>query len=151
MKWGYEFDENLILPRQHQTLKGKILRELGDFHKNVTLMKHFMLGAVSRYGYAKRTKGYMKRKAAKYHHQIPLVYSGVLKSVVRLIGIVRLLGKADGWKYHVRSYFPMTDERKNEIQIVTPDEIERHNRWLGRQYVARLPQYCRKRKKRSSP
>ena len=91
MKWGYEFDDNLILPRRHQTLKRTLLKEQGDLHKNVTLMKHFMLGAGRRYGYAKRTTGYMKKKAAKYHHQIPLVYSGILKSVVRLIGKVSIL------------------------------------------------------------
>ena len=151
MKWGYEFDDNLILPRRHQTLKRTLLKEQGDLHKNVTLMKHFMLGAGRRYGYAKRTTGYMKKKAAKYHHQIPLVYSGILKSVVRLIGKVSVIGKAEGWRYKVRSYFPMTDERKGEIEVILPEEIERYNRWLGRQYVARLPQYARKRKRRSGP
>ena len=151
MKWGYEFDDNLILPRRHQTLKRTLLKEQGDLHKNVTLMKHFMLGAGRRYGYAKRTTGYMKKKAAKYHHQIPLGYSGILKSVVRLIGKVSVIGKADGWRYKVRSYFPMTDERKGEIEVILPEEIERYNRWLGRQYVARLPQYARKRKRRSGP
>lgn len=151
MKWGYEFNDNLILPRRHQTLKRQLLKEQGDLHKNDTLMKHFMLGAGQRYGYTKRTKGYMKKKAAKYHHQIPLVYTGVLKSVVRLIGKVSVIGKADGWRYKVRSYFPMTDERKREIEVILPEEIEHYNRWLGRQYVARLPQYARKRKRRNSP
>lgn len=149
MRWGYEFDDDLIEPRKHRTLKGKLMRDMGHLHKDVTLMKHFMLGADKRYGYASRTKRYMKKKAAIMHHQIPLVYTGLLKSVVRLIGKVE--ATADFWRYTAKSYFPMKEERKREIEIILPDEVTRYCRWLTSHYVAALPQYARKKRKRQSP
>lgn len=149
MKWDYQFDDNLITPRNHRTLKGKLMREMGHLHKDVTLMKHFSLGASQRYGYAKRTKRYMMKKAAIMHHQIPLVFTGVLKSVVRLIGKVE--ATADFWRYTAKSYFPMKEELKREIEIILPEEAARYCRWLARSYVDALPKYARKRSRRKSP
>ena len=55
--------------------------------------KHFTLAAKSEYGYAPRTKNYAIRKAREKHHGRPLVFSGELE---RLSRIVRFAGTRHG-------------------------------------------------------
>jgi len=44
--------------------------------------EHFETGAVNKYSYQARTKGYMLRKAKVKKHQRPLVWSGTLRQAV---------------------------------------------------------------------
>ena len=48
------------------------------WHRNI-LPKHFTTAGAAEYGYAKRTKNYMIRKARKQGHQVPMVWSGATR------------------------------------------------------------------------
>lgn len=51
------------------------------WHRNYAA-KHFTSAGAREYGYKERTKKYMIRKARKLHHQLPLVWTGTLRSMV---------------------------------------------------------------------
>lgn len=55
---------------------------LDDWHEH-TLPKHFTRAGADEYGYEKRTKAHMKRKARKYGHQNPLMFSGDMKRMLQ--------------------------------------------------------------------
>ena len=58
-----------------------------NWHK-VALPKHFEKSAVDEYGYQKRTRAHMIRKASKFGHQLPLVFSGRMeREVLRIVDV----------------------------------------------------------------
>ncbi len=58
-----------------------MIKALRWWHQSIA-PKHFEPSAVSKYGYEKRTKRYMQRKAVQKHHQKPLVWTGAMREAV---------------------------------------------------------------------
>jgi len=57
----------------------RALEAIGTAWHRDTLPEHFTPRAATKYGYHKRERGYMIRKARVKHHQKPLVWSGALE------------------------------------------------------------------------
>lgn len=73
--------------------------EAGDHWHEKILPKHFRQGAAAEYGYAPRSRAYMKQKAASKGHQRPDVYKGDLeRQVLRLrdVRAIRARGESEG-------------------------------------------------------
>jgi hypothetical protein len=65
-----------------------------DFWHEKLLPKHFDRGAYREYRYQARTRAHERRKARKFGHNRPLVYSGALERQVLRAREVRTLGGA---------------------------------------------------------
>jgi hypothetical protein len=68
---------------------------LGEFWHKLILPKHFTLEAKTEYGYQDRTAKYMRYKARRYGHQLPLVLTGHMQRDVERIRDVRPTGDSD--------------------------------------------------------
>lgn len=143
-----KLDETLITPRKHGQLMKLLLRESMAFQRDINLDRHFQVGAESRYGYAKRGKRYMIRKAKKYGHQKPLVFSGRMQRDLK--SSVRITATQHRATLKARNYFPMTLERRAEIEAITKDEEAHIAARLHRRYAAlvRTPTFQRKRRRK---
>lgn len=69
-----------VTDRQHRKFSNEALRGAAVHHKLVSARRHFEINSDTReggaYGFVKRTKAHMIRKARKHGHQNPNVFSG---------------------------------------------------------------------------
>ena len=86
--------------------------------------KHFKVGAVRQYVYRKRSKSHMLRKARRFHHQRPLVWTGRLeREMTRYLRVDTLKTKARGrGKMHGPGYKNLY---ASELTETRPDESKR--------------------------
>jgi hypothetical protein len=61
---------------------------MGEYWHDQIRPKHFKMSAFGEYKYAKRTEKYEKRKRRKYHHNLPLVFTGKSRDLSRMKRIV---------------------------------------------------------------
>lgn len=61
----------------------KVLLTIGGWWLRDVFEGHFIPSAVGKYGYVPRTRVYMIRKAATWHHQRPLIWSGAFYAAAR--------------------------------------------------------------------
>jgi hypothetical protein len=73
-KRGVGFD-----PRTWRMILATAWNDVGEFWHEHILPKHFTTRGAAEYGYQPRSKRWMIRKAKKYGHQNPLVWTGELK------------------------------------------------------------------------
>jgi hypothetical protein len=148
MKLNIEWNENLVTARTHAKILKLINREAMEFHRDITLFRHFKPDAMRRYSavYKKRSKKYMQRKARVYRTQDPLVYSGHLKAVITQTSNVT--STQYGARLYARSYFLLTAERRAEIEYVSADEQREMAERIQRRYAqeCRKPENMRKRR-----
>ena len=101
-----------------------------DYHEQF-LPQHFKSSAPKKYGYSKRTKKYMIRKARVKHHQNPLMWSGALKREVTSnieIRATKTMPKVSGKMRGRALRFSGRDTMPNmkaEILFTTGTEIQR--------------------------
>jgi len=133
VRYKYEIKSKLVSPRAHRKLMNDINRETGNYHKDVTLPKHFEVGAENVYHYTKRRDRYLKKKQALYHHQRPLVYTGLLFSY--LMQKSRVTATYDGWRIYCKAPFPMRDEMRSEIERINKNEISGYKKKMKQRYT----------------
>ncbi len=81
-------------------------------------------------------------------HQIPLVFTGKLKRTI--ISNARVTATKDRGRLQARGYFPMTAQRRAEIEVVS----NREEQLLAQEYekdyeqMANQPRFRRKRKRK---
>jgi len=98
---------------------------------------HFRLGAAAKYIYKKRGKQHMIRKARRYHHQLPLVWTGAMRNeMTRYLRVDTLKRRAEGkGKMHGPGY-------KNlywrELTETTPGEAARMAKIVDRVSTQKL-------------
>jgi len=98
------------------------------WHKHM-LPKHFTRAGAIEYGYTKRTEKYMKRKAKKWGHQDPLVYSGNLRDRAKLTRDIRANSKQGkvvmrGLPSYVFKYYNSSPVKKH-LELVKASEREK--------------------------
>lgn len=114
----------LYTARGHAKVMRHVLRNRMEFWKSEMLPTHFQNNELTRpgggYGYEARSAKYQIRKARKYGHQRPLVRTGRLEGVVRANStITATQHKAT---FRAKGYFPMTQQMRREIEVVTPGQ-----------------------------
>ena len=85
------------------------------------------------YGYEKRTRKYQISKAKRAGHQKPLVLSGRMKQAV--LSGAKITATAKRGRIKARNYFPMTVQRRSEVEAVSPREQKILVERAGRDYV----------------
>lgn len=116
-----EVQTKLYTARGHAKVMRHVLRSRMEFWKSQLLPTHFQLNELTRpggaYGYETRSVKWQKKKAAAKGHQKPLVYRGNLQaSVMANSTITATQHKAT---FRAKSYFPLTPQRRREIEVVT--------------------------------
>ncbi len=148
-----EIDEDIITVRKHNQLMKLLLRTAMTKHRNHTLKKHFEHNANTKpgggYGYSKRAKQYQVHKARKYGRTQPNVYTGKTRSLV--IGASRITATKDRARLIAKGHFPMPQAMRDEIEILTEEEIGAIVQFIGQAYAkaVRLPKWRRKRKRKT--
>lgn len=148
MKFSYQLDATLVSPLRHRQLMAWINAEIGREHKYVTLPKHFEEGAENVYHYQRRRARYLKKKQELYHHQRPLVYSGLLFAY--LMQKSKLTKTYAGWRIYCKAPFPMREQMRSEIERINKSEVTAYKKKMGQLYVKLLPKYARKRRMKGS-
>ena len=133
LKHSVKFDINIITPTRHRQLMNMLLRAAMEYHKRKTLGEHFQPGAARKYGYRPLTKGYAIRKTAKLHENIPMVYTGRLRDLVK--DTSKVTATATKSTLSARGYFPMPDYLRGQVEAVTPEETKEMAETIGIQYA----------------
>lgn len=99
-----------------------------DWHKK-DFPEHFKTSAVQKYGYEKRSKKYQLRKARKFGHQMPLVWTGNLKNIT--MSSIKVSTTAKGargyWSGLPTRYYQYRDnapDKAKELTIATQEELQ---------------------------
>jgi hypothetical protein len=145
MKIGITWNENLVTQRTHIQIIREAAETAMEHHRDVIIPQHFTTRGASKYGFAKRTKRTQLVKARKYHHQLPNVQTGKMRG---LMPGAKVTKTQHGSRLHVRNYFPMTYERRREIEIVMPDEQQGHASRIKRLYLIAVNTPKNQRKRR---
>ena len=103
-KINFRIQKRRITARGHRILMGILMREAGERHLTQRLPEHFAGGPKTRpggsYRFAFRSQKWQKRKLREGKPNIPLVYSGKLRSLV-LLGS-KLVANSNRWRIHAR-------------------------------------------------
>lgn len=137
MKFKYQIKSTLVSPVKHRKLMNDINRETGNYHKDVTLPQHFEEGAENKYHYGKRRDRYLKKKKALYHHQRPLVYTGLLFNY--LMQKSKVTAAYDRWRIYCKAPFPMREQLRSEVERINKSEISAYKKQMKQKYVKRAP------------
>lgn len=149
LKINITYDENLITPTMHKRIMNRLYREELEYHKQSILPRHFQnvpeTEPLGPYGYAPRSRRWMARKKREGAHLEPNVYSGQMRFLVLWNSIVR--ATSNRGSLTVKNYFPLTEQRRKELEAFSQREIERMAARMERKYVqyANSPEYARKR------
>lgn len=146
MKLKITWNEQLVTARTHARILKEAAQASMEFHRDVTMPQHFTTAGARKYGFAKRSKKTQIIKARKYHHQLPNVMSGAMRGLVRMNS--KITRTQYGARLYVRNYFPLTEQRRREMEIVTPDEEQAFANRMERSYgfSVRQPENMRKRR-----
>lgn len=137
---GGEMQIRMFTMVGHNQVMNDIHRDTMETIKTLFMPFHFMTAAYNRYAgvYAKRTKKYQMMKARVVHHQRPNEFTGALRLAVLVDSVVRATAyrgtfqaKApldskiiSGPRAGQTIRRPLTDQRRKEIEFVSPEEIE---------------------------
>jgi hypothetical protein len=152
MTYVFKFAVNTegIPTRAHNRLMKINMEEIGQYHKEKTMPRHFKINADTRpggaYGYDKRSRYTQIRKKRKYGHLNPNMMTGKLRDKVLRESTVKAFGTK--FKFRARSYFPMIAQRRAELESMSPAEVEKYSNMLQRLYVLRSKQKQYQRKRR---
>lgn len=134
-------------------LKEELQNVIRFWHKDM-LPNHFTTTAVNRYGYQKRSKKYMIRKARKFGHQRALVFSGEMeRQVTRMIRVSgsskRARGRLSGPRYlfAYRKDVGQPDKAA-DLTAVTQEEVLTMAKFLDQKMTKRLQDAPRKKRRR---
>lgn len=128
---AWTFEARLFNARGHKKVMNALHRRAMERVRDLYWPLHFTTQAYSRYGFEKRSARWQKKKAAVKGHQKPLVYSGALMDAV--LNRSRIGATANRGTLTARAPFPLTEERRDEIEIVTSEERRQLRDW-GRKF-----------------
>lgn len=145
-----------LTARNHGQIMRQTNRKLGERHKTQRVRRHFTRNARSAVGgpyrFIARTSATMNRKRKMGVDPFrPNYQTGRLMSEV--VGSGRVTATQHGWTWRARhSAFPLSRQRRMEIEAISKDEIAADTKLMGQEYerLAKLPQYQRRRRRRIS-
>lgn len=120
-------------------------------HRDVGLPGRFRKGPKTRpggeFGFEKRSVRYQRKKKKKKGHLKPNVYTGETRELAKSS---KVRATAKGGRIYFRGNFPMTSERRDEIEQPSGQEILKYAKTMRREYaeMANLKRFKRKRKRR---
>lgn len=141
----FKIDGNLFTKRTHAKVMREAFRDAMGFVRDQIWPTHFEINELTRpdgpYGYAKRSAKWQRKKAAVQHHQKPLVYTGRLRASVLNNSIIR--ATQNGGTLKAKATFPLTEDRRKEIEIVIPTQRSVISRRVKRFYqdAAQKPEF----------
>jgi hypothetical protein len=146
VKLGITWNENLVTARTHARLLKEAAEAAMIAHRDLIMPNHFTTTGARKYRFKKRAKGTMINKARKYGHQNPNVMTGAMREIVR--SQTKITRTQYGARMYVRNYFPLTADRRREMEVVQPDEEQGHAARIRRFYLfsANDPKNMRKRR-----
>lgn len=134
---GVKIDAKLFSKRGHARVMRAAFRDALTFQRDQIWPTHFENNDMTRpegaYGYEKRSKRWQIKKAKLKGHQKPLVFTGALRNSVINNSVVRSTQHRGTLK--AKSTFPMTYERRREIEAVTSSQIAVLRKRIERFYV----------------
>ncbi len=132
-----EVSSSMMLPRTVRRLWNDIFREQATDHADNVLPLHFEWGAYQRYNYKRRSSRYSKWKFNKYGHRNPNVKSGALRLVILATASAGVTATHAGWAIRARGtqQHPMWGQTKNELEQISPSEVERYAQNGAQQFV----------------
>ena len=148
------FEATWLTQRGHNQCMRDLHRESGHRHRMEVFPRHFDGGSKTQpggeYGYEKRSKKWDEYKMAKRGEARPLFFSGRMQRTVIAESIVR--ATKDRWTLQGKNYFPMTEQRRKELQTVPPSEQTELARWQKARYLvlSRSPLYKHRQRFRTS-
>ncbi len=83
---------------------------------------HFVPTAVTKYGYAKRSKKYMIRKARRQGHQNPLVFTGGLRTAIMANAKVTATKDRATLRTKGNTGHQLQPQYRKELEAITTDE-----------------------------
>lgn len=149
LKLSITYNENLVTPRAHNQIMNRVYRGEMEQHKQAILPRHFMDVPETRpggaYGYLPRSSNWLARKRREGRPLTPNVYSGQMRFLV--VWGSRVRATRDHGTLTVQNYFPLTEARRREIEVISSREQERMVKRLESNYtqLATSPEYARKR------
>lgn len=169
-----DYDENLLTPRSHRQIMNYLFREEMEHHRAAILPRHFQSVPETRpggaYGYAPRTRKWEERKRREGRGAgLPNVYTGHLRDNVLRGSIIRATYKGatltaknhdpnaapghrvvNGRRYSNKVRFPLTEQRRKEIETISRREVQRMAGRMKRTYLrlVSLPEFRRRRRTR---
>lgn len=148
----FQITEDLVTKRTHARIMREVLRTSMLRHRDHRLGKHFKDIAETRpgggYHYEQRNPEYVKAKLKRKGHRRPLVWSGRTMRFVR--NNSRITATQKRARLTARNYFPLTLQRREEIEAFTPREKQEVEQGIQRLYLkeAAKPENRRRRKRR---
>ncbi len=100
------------------------------------------------YRFKQRTEKYKRWKERKVGHQKPNVLSGRLRDTVLSSSVIT--ATQHGSKLKAKGYFPMTEERRRELEVISKKEQRILTKTFQQDYLKlsrRHPEMIRKRKR----
>lgn len=130
---SYQIDAKLVTKRAHGQIMREINRGMLERWQNRYLPLHFKGEASERYGYKPRGARYVASKRRRVGHNIPLVYTGKLKTAIQSGVVIRATQYRATLK--TKGYFPMREEMRSEIERITQAERDELVQWAGKEYL----------------
>lgn len=177
LRINIEYDENLVTPRTHKQMMNGLYRMEMQTHLESILPRHFKdvpetqpRGA---YGYLPRSKKWQARKQREGRGaNLPNVYTGGLRNAVLKHSVITATANGatltaknhdasaapghkviNGRRYSNKVRFPMTLQRRKEIEAFSRREVERMCQRMKSNYLrlAKHPDFRRRRRSRLGP
>jgi len=165
-----EYNQDLVTPRTHGQIMNVLFRLAMERHKQQILPRHFQNVPETRphsaYGYLPRSRMWQERKVREGRGNLPNVYTGGLRTSVLRDSVVTatqhgstLTAKnhdanapagsrvINGKRYANKVRFPLTDQRRREIEMISQRELGRMAGRIKMDYVrlANHPDFRRRR------
>lgn len=114
-----------VTDRTHTKLMYAALHKIASNHRFVTLGKHFKKNAETApggtYGYVARSAKYVQSKLRKFGTDEPNVRTKKLQRAAK--NNSRVTATQHKSRLYIKGYFPLTEQRRRELEAVTPQEI----------------------------
>lgn len=145
-----EIENTTTTVRGHARIMRYANRKAMTNHRDKRLGKHYQNIPETRpggaYGYAKRSEKYTERKRRKKGHTRPLTYSGYMARFVR--NNSRITATQKRARFKAKNYFPMTQQRRDELEVISEAERKEISQEIQQIYVAESNKPKNKRKRR---
>lgn len=118
-------------------IKG-VLMDAGAWWKQMFIRHHFEPGAYARYGYRRRTVKYVQRKIRRFGVDLPLVWSGDTRRMVRLLPTITGTAQKVTVAVPVPRHVNLLGDTRFEITYISQDEAVAIGNFASGRLVERL-------------
>jgi len=139
---AFTLKTRLVTKRTHAEIVKKLNRELMEWERDKNWPKHFTnepetYPGAGGYHYAERSRRYNQAKMRKYGHNLPLVLTGYLRSIIKASATITATSSGARLKSHSPHFLRLKNKR--EIEAVS----DRERRGFAERYAARYVELCK--------